>query len=312
MYSRLQSLRGLYLGKALRAAIEAQDLDLAQLDHDLGRLVPAVRLKRAASVSLRGEVFFPVPYLIRKAPYLLGYYRLLYGFSQKEFYKREFARVKGMEARGTITDATAPLIEPLCHSLIQTAGILFDEVEPLALDIVNDLQLLTLGPQLRGGHNVDVGQVAVKSIAELLKKLLATYDVKDKGRKLTIENDSGLLVEISYGSDPDISVVQKLGSGEERKLVAIEIKGGTDASNVWNRLGEAEKSHRSAKKRGYNEMWTVTAVDLEKSPDVSARAREKTPTTTRFFFLGRIVDTGSAEGISFRDLLGSVMGAKLA
>ena len=274
-------------------------------------MVPAKRLKRAAAVSLRGEVFFPVPCLLLRNPRLLGYYRLLYGFSQKEFYKRDFAKVKGMEERGKLTEATKPLVEPLCRSLIETAGILFDAVDPLATDIVNDLQVLTLGPQLRGSHNVNVGQDAIEKIAGLLKRLLAPYKVKEKGRKLTFKNDSGLQVEIRYGSDPDVSIVQRLDSGAERKLVAIEIKGGTDYSNVWNRLGEAEKSHQTAKRKGYNELWTVTAVDLDKSPEVKSRAKEKTPTTTQFFFLRRIVEVDSAEGASFRNLLGSVMGAKL-
>jgi hypothetical protein len=53
-----------------------------------------------------------------------------------------------------------------------------------------------------------------------------------------------LPVEVRFGSDPDVSITQQLKS-QQRKLVAIELKGGTDVSNVWNRLGEAEKSHPS-------------------------------------------------------------------
>jgi hypothetical protein len=171
--------------------------------------------------------------------------------------------------------------------------------------------MLTLGAQLRGSRNVDVGQEALEAVAALLRRLLAPYSVTENKRLLTFVNDSGLSVDLRYGSDPDVSVVQKLPSGEDRKLVAIEIKGGADYSNVWNRLGEAEKSHRSAKVRGYNELWTITAVDLSKDAVVQAKAKEKTPTTTRFFHLARILEANSEDAAEFRNYLGSIIGAKL-
>lgn len=158
-----------------------------------------------------------------------------------------------------------------------------------------------------GGRNVDVGQSAVARVFELLKRLLAKYSPAIKARRITFTNDSDLPVAIHFGGDPDITFTQKLGS-ENRKLLAIEIKGGSDVSNIWNRLGEAEKSHRSAKASGFNELWTVTGVDLDSSRETAA---EKSPTTTRFFFLPRIVDPASAEGSQFAQLLGSTIGAKL-
>jgi hypothetical protein len=260
---------------------------------------------------LRGEVFFPAPCLLRRDPSLLGYYRLLCGFSQKEFYKGAHAKVKGWEEKGKISPATANLVVPLCENMIESVGFLFDVIDPLELHLVGDLQLLTLGAQLRGSRNVDVGQEALEAVAALLRQLLSPYRISESKRLLTFVNDSGLTVNLRYGSDPDVSVVQKLPSGEDRKLVAIEIKGGADYSNVWNRLGEAEKSHRSAKARGYNELWTITAVDLSKDAAVRAKAREKTPTTTRFFHLARILETGADEAAEFRNHLGSVIGAKL-
>lgn len=300
------------MAEALKAVVEDDGFDLSRLDTELSALVPSHALKRAAAYTLRGEVLFPVPYLLQTNPQLLGYYRLLFGFSQKEFYKAQFGRMRSLEEHGRINKAAEPLITPLCRSLIQTGVTLFEVIEPLTPQIIHDLQLLTLGPQLRGSRNVDLGQAAIKQVTTLLRQLLSSYQLAETERKLTFRNDSGLMVEIAYGADPDISVVQRLGSGGERTLVAIEIKGGADYSNVWNRLGEAEKSHRTARRRGYNELWTVTAVDLDKSPGVMAKAKEKTPTTTQFFFLPRILDNKSAEGARFRSLLGSVMGSKLA
>jgi len=68
-----------------------------------------------------------------------------------------------------------------------------------------------------------------------------------------------------------------------KSVVAIEIKGGADKSNIWNRLGEAEKSHQSARQHGFVEFWTIYNV-----PELDqAKAKEKSPTTTRFYSLTR-------------------------
>ena len=101
LYSRLQSLRRLYLREGLKTTIEDEGFDLAKLDADLSNHVSAKYLKRLASSGLRGEVVFPVPYLIENNPFLLGYYRLLFGFSQKAFYEQgPFARFKSLEEKG--------------------------------------------------------------------------------------------------------------------------------------------------------------------------------------------------------------------
>ena len=174
---------------------------------------------------------------------------------------------------------------------------------------MNDLQVLTLGAQFRGSGNVKVGQSAIDGFFNLMKVLLAGYNPKVKGRHITFLNDSKLPVTVRIASDPDVSITLKLES-EERKLVAIEMKGGTDVSNIWNRIGEAEKSHSKAK--GFNARWTVTRVDLNSDPSMIKKAREQSASTTRFFFLDRIADSTTPEAMSFRQVLGSMMGVKLA
>jgi hypothetical protein len=144
-----------------------------------------------------------------------------------------------------------------------------------------------------------------------MRILLAGYNPKVKGRHITFLNDSKLPVTVRIASDPDVSITLKLES-EERKLVAIEMKGGTDVSNIWNRIGEAEKSHSKAKGKGFNERWTVTRVDLNSDPIMLKKAREQSASTTRFFFLDRIADSTTPEAMSFRQVLGSMMGVKLA
>src|SRR5438094_10571027 len=89
-----------------------------------------------------------------------------------------------------------------------------------------------------------------------------------------------------------------------KKVVAIEIKGGADKSNIWNRLGEAEKSHQSAKQRGFVEFWTIYNV----SGLNLAKAREKSPTTNRFYSLISLSSRSSEEFADFRDRLVSLVG----
>jgi hypothetical protein len=311
LYSRLQTLRSLYLREGLKVTVESDDFELSTLDTELSKFVPKKHLKRLAAFGLRGEVAFPVPYLIVKNPFLLGYYRLLLGFSQKAFYEQgPFSGFKSLEERGKMTVVQQSSIPALCASLIETSGMLLDAIDPLSIQLVHDLQVLTLGPQLRGSSNVDVGQAAVQMMHELLKALLAKYNPDVKRREMIFKNDSGHLVDIHFGGDPDVSITLKLATGQ-RYLAAIEIKGGTDVSNIWNRLGEAEKSHRSAKAAGFNELWTVTGVNVSASKESHRTAVEKSPTTTQFFFLPRIVDSASDEGMRFRQLLGSIIGANL-
>jgi hypothetical protein len=88
LYSRLQALRERYLIESLKKTVGSEDFDLQALDAELATYADAKNLKRIASFSLRGEIFFPVPYVIARNPFLLGYYRLLLGFSRKAFYEQ--------------------------------------------------------------------------------------------------------------------------------------------------------------------------------------------------------------------------------
>ncbi len=82
-FCRLQDFRNLYPHEALKN--DTQNMNLTIVDRDLVSFVTLTLLNEVASFGLRGEVFFPVPSVIRANPYLLGYYRLLYGLLQKVF-----------------------------------------------------------------------------------------------------------------------------------------------------------------------------------------------------------------------------------
>ena len=303
-YFRLQEIRELYLHKALKETIKS--LNITQLDQELSAYVKPERLKQVASFGLRGEVIFPVPYLLETNPFLLGYYRLLIGLSQKEFYnKGPFGRFKRLEDRGSITDSLRDELPALCSSLTKSAELLVENIDEISISIIHELQLLTLGPQLRGSANTRIGQESTREVFVLIKQLVSAYMKETTEHTILIENDSGRKVMIEFFADPDVRITEKLQSGI-RPLVSIEIKGGTDASNIHNRVGEAEKSHQKARNRGFFEFWTIIRVDV----DVEMVKRES-PTTSHFFHLDRITDVATQEYAQFRDLLGSLMGIRI-
>ena len=303
-YYKLQTIRDLCLDHALGKTIK--EIELPSLDAQLTAMVSPDMLKKVASFGLRGELFFAVPCVLEANPCLLGYYRLLLGLSQKEFYnKGPFGRFKALEERGDIPDKIAPLVPALCASLTGTAQRMVAAIDNLSLSIVNDLQLLTLGPQLRGGENTTIGKKATREVFTLIQSIVAKYVKEVTNRTIVIENDSGRMVLVEFSSDPDIRITQKLPTGV-RPVVSIEIKGGADASNIHNRLGEAEKSHQKAKARGFFEFWTILRVDL-----AEAVAKRESPTTSHFFNLNHIRNSRKPDFLRFREILTSILGIRL-
>lgn len=303
-YYRLQSLRNVYLHEALKNTIKK--IDLETLNEELSKFVSAEALNRVASFGIRGEVFFPVPCLIQTNPYLLGFYRLLLGISQKECYtKGPFGRFKKLEEDGEIPERVKGHITALCKSLISSSEILVAKLDDIKLDIVNELQLLTLGPQLRGGENNRIGDTAIKEFRSLLERYLKTYVKEETERTLILENDSKRTVLIEFSNDPDVRIHEKLET-HVRPLVSIEIKGGSDKSNIHNRIGEAEKSHQKAKNQGFFEFWTIVRVDV----DINEAKRES-PTTSHFFHLNHIGNRAHKEHKIFKEKLASLLGIRI-
>ncbi len=299
---RLEEIRRLYLGEALSAVVK--QLDLPTIDDQLKQGVPSHALKHLAATGLRGEVFFPVPAVLLANPHLLGYYRLLYGFSQKEFYnKGPFGRFLAMEDRGVISKSALELVPALCGSLVASGAELLEALDTITKDRIHELQLLTVGPQLRGGANTKVGAEATRQVRELILSIVRKYVAADDLRLIRLKNDSGRNVLIEFAADPDVRI--EIAGEHPRPLVSIEIKGGADRSNVHNRLGEAEKSHQKAKARGFFEFWTICKVDV--APDV---VRQESPTTTHFFSLDRIRRGDTAEHRRFRELLCQLAGIR--
>ena len=309
MATVLQTFRRFYLQQALSQTIK--ELNLAAVNAELDEFAPAADLKQLASSGLRGEFLFPVPVVLRANPKLLGYYRLLLGFSQKElFNKGRLGRFKSMEEKGVMSPAVESQISDLCRAFAGRASELMRSFGPerFTLDLLDDLTLLTLGPQLRGGNNTKIGRLANQAVFDLIKSFVAHAVNKESSTKLVLQNAAQRQVSIAFSSDPDISIVEEVSAKSRRNIIAIEIKGGADQSNIWNRLGEAEKSHQSAQQAGFVEFWTiydVLTLDL-------AKAGEKSPTTNRFYSLSQLLAPGSEALDDFRDRLISLVGITAA
>jgi hypothetical protein len=167
--------------------------------------------------------------------------------------------------------------------------------------MILESQLLTVGPQFRGSMNNTFGQVATQKTFIFIKDLVQKYIVSSTPTSIEIVNDSGRNVSIAFSADPDIEITEKFSSGN-RGLVSIEIKGGRDLSNIHNRIGEAEKSHQKAKKRGHFEFITILNVEYDYSV-----LQYESPTTSHFYNLDKLIDKNSIEHLNFKDTISSII-----
>lgn len=302
-FHRLQLVRKSYLQDALSQTVAR--LRIPDIDRELAQYVGAESLTSLASFAIRGEAVFPVPVVLSANPLLLGYYRLLFGLSQKEAYnKGPFGRFKRLEERGDMPDRLKGELSLLCGSLIKTGESLLRGISPVTIQGLHDLQLLTLGAQFRGSENVRIGEAAALEVFNLIKVLARRYVTDATDRSLVLKNAAGRAVLIEVASDPDLRITETNDTGA-RPIVSIEIKGGRDVSNVHNRIGEAEKSHQKARKLGFLEFWTILRSRVDDS-----RARQESPTTSHFFHLDQIAKTGTVEAKKFRAHLTSLLGIK--
>lgn len=294
----LETIRELCLQEALRSTVSTMDIPI--VDDELARLVPRESLSALASAGLRAELVFPVPSILRENPRLLAYYRLLLGFSQKAFYTKTsgLSCFKSMEERGHLSKRNEESLERLCVAVSEASALLINGIgiSRLSQALLDDLTLLTLGAQLRGGVNVKKGSAAIDLIFNLIQRIVKNAIIPSTKTQAKIEllNSSGRRVFIQFASDPDIIIREEIGPNRFRNIIAIEIKGGTDFSNIHNRLGEAEKSHQKARQAEFTECWTIVNVE---HMDLT-KARRESPSTNRFY---KISDLSKEQGLEFED-----------
>ncbi|MGL6527857.1 XcyI family restriction endonuclease [Aeromonas hydrophila] len=281
----LKRFRGIYLQNALLETM--RNLDIIEIDKQLAEYVPHADLANLAQYGLRAELLFATPTILIANPYLLGYYRLLLGYSQKEFYGNDkgfgVGFFKSMEEKGKVSTNAFTALPELCTALCAAASQLLAGVGPLRVsrELLDDLTLLTVGPQLRGGANNKRGSAGITQLFDIIHEVVshAVTDVRENS--ITVKNSAGRKCLIEFAPDPDIIIREEMEHEHYRNVVAIEVKSGTDVSNIHNRIGEAEKSHQKAKNRGFTECWTVVNVgrlDMDK-------ARSESPSTNFFYSL---------------------------
>lgn len=304
----LRSARENYLQEALRETVRS--LNLTTIDRELSTFADKKLLTEIAASGLRGELIFPVPVILAANPKVLAYYRLLLGYSQKEFYGTATGIVsfKSAEDGNGFRDGDKARLSDLCRAMCDSAAFLLAGLGPTNIQqtTLDDLSLLTLGPQFRGGANVKKGADAILIVFKLIQDIVKNSTVNATATQIVLKNSSNREVLIEFASDPDIKIVEKMDSGKPRNVIAIEIKGGTDVSNIHNRIGEAEKSHQNAKKNGFIECWTIVNV----SALDASKARQESPTTNHFFDLSELRKPSSHQSTDFRAQIVSLAGIK--
>lgn len=288
--ARLKLLRGTTLQEALLSTVS--EIKPSELNADLDRLVPAEHLQTLQGAGLRGELLFAVPVVLRKNPRLFGYYRMLLGYSQKDFNSVfKLGRFLTMET-GKLTKSTEAELDDICAALVVSAGCLLEGLGAVDLNrnFLDDLTLLTLGAFFRGSSNNTKGTDAIQEVFDLIREIVDSHAEKIEKNKILVRNSAGEQVVIAFASDPDIVIKQATQSGTDRNILAIEVKGGHDYSNIHNRIGEAEKSHLKARQDGFIECWTAANVN---SLD-EAKARVASPSTNRFYLIWELAQKGDA------------------
>ena len=238
--------------------------------------VPGDVQKVLAAAGLRDEHVFPVPAVLEVKPSLVGYYRLLLGAPQKTFYKGStgMSRFKAMEDPGTISKNTRPWIPTFCAAMATPLAELVRQIPKITERDLHELPLRTFGSQLQGSYNTQIGKTAMRDVFIAIQEIVTRYVVAKTDCKLTLTNSARRHVEIALAHDPDVRIQEQVGDQVHYK-VAIEVKGGTDVSNVHNRAGEAEKSHQKAKKSGFPEFWTIISKQGLNLP----KLQSESPTT---------------------------------
>lgn len=304
---RLVELQKPHLQSALLKTVAS--LNIAELDKQLAAVMPAAALQKLASFGLRGEALFMTPMVLLARPTLLTYYRTLLGYSQKEFYTGTGLGIfKRAEDIGELGVRALAQTSKLCELMGLHAWHFLQGMDNLTIDqqFLNELSLLSIGPQLRGGRNNERGEAGIEEIYQLILKAVAHARPVVSGRKAMLHNAAGRLVAIEVAADPDIVILEKTSGHADRPLVAIEVKAGTDVSNIHNRIGEAEKSHLKAKASKFTECWTIVNV-ARLEPVVASR---QSPTTNRFFKFSELMDTTSTAHIDFVASIVALTGIK--
>ncbi len=246
---------------------------------------------------------------MEKKPTLVGYYRLMLGISQKRFYRKgtDMGPFKSMETRGLFNPKKRPDLERFCTLMGESLAEMVRQISPkITARDVSELPLLTLGAQLYGSNNNVIGKQATVDVFLSVIEIVKNFIVSQDSSKIIVHNASKRKVIIALSSDPDIRIQEEF-EGKLRNILAIEIKGGTDVSNAHNRAGEAEKSHRKAKKQDFRDYWTIISL-AGVDPDM---LQQESPTTNSWFDVAQVLARDGNYWKEFRSRFAGAAGIPL-
>jgi hypothetical protein len=306
-YQLLVAARKQWFMDALSEALG--QLDQNTIKQQIREYVPDDAQKILAAAGLRDEHVFPVPTVLQAKPSLVGYYRLLLGAPQKSFYRGStgMSRFKSMEELGTISKGAQPWVPEFCRAMAKPLAEFVRGIPKITERDLRELPLLTFGSQLQGSNNTQIGKTAMRDVFVAVKEIVVKYVVAATENRLTLRNSAGRTVLITLAHDPDVRIQEQV-SDQVHHRVAIEVKGGTDVSNVHNRAGEAEKSHQKAKRSGFPEFWTIIS---KQGLDVS-KLRSESPTTNRWFDVAEVLARTGRDWDDFRQRLAGACGIPVA
>ena len=296
------------LSDALSATLAR--VDPSELSAQASALAPVAGRLVLQSAGIRDEQLFALPVVLTAMPSLLGYYRLMAGISQKQFYttRAGTSAFKSMETGNRISPAALPRITELCRALNESLSELVTAIPGgVTRADIEQLPLMMLGAQADGSWRTRIGQDATKQVFEGIKAVLdgsaVPYVESDDATSLTLVNGAGRKITAALAADPDVVIREDIGSVSVLK-VAIEIKGGTDQSNAHNRAGEAEKSHQKARASNAADFWTVISLARVDRNVIFAES----PTTRRWFDVTEVVDQSGPDWATFVDAVKIAMG----
>lgn len=194
--------------------------------------------------------------LIRENPRLIACCWFLLGYSQKEFFTSTTGAsiFKAGETKGVLSVSADAGLEGLCAAFNQAASVLLTGIGVEARrELLDDLSLLNPWAPVARRHKQQAGNgrhcagVGTGTVHAIVKPAIVRADT----RSIVIRNAAKREVVIKFQPGSRIWLFGNAWrKGGVANVVAIEIKGGTDYSNVHNRIGEAEKSHRKARAEG--------------------------------------------------------------
>jgi len=285
----LERQRAIWLQDAVLTA--AKSVPPSQLRTELNEVVPANAFELLGGADVADELVFATPSVLRHSPSALAYYRLLLGVSQKQFYQSGTGLnvFRSMEDSGRISLAARNRLSELCIALNGEIAKLIATLPTESISsLVRELPLVTFGAQADGSWRNAIGAKATTSVFDALKEIVraSNRNCVETPTSISVLNNSNREVLLMLAPDPDIVVRERFNPNEFVYKAAIEIKGGTDYSNLHNRVGEAEKSHQKARAAGAGDCWTIIdlrAADLE-------RIRQESPSTREWFDLSEVLN----------------------